>query len=231
MLTFTLDPAESVNARVARVALEAVSTGPMGCWLQRERYASFLDIWNMSDDYSRLLDKLHAGAVLAGVKTSCAVDASAVLGYCGQRLKKPWRADGSWGITSWLGLSFQHAAWVDAKDKKGNRREIPLGGVFYRGGKTSPLGHVGIFAAPVGLDKWITVEGGGSLKLTDMAGLTQSQIKATNGTVMRASSADGKDPWELDSLGRGLTGWWDTARIGLPTWEEIIERAREVNNG
>lgn len=223
MLTFTFDAAETPAQRVARIAREAVADGPMGCWLRRDRYASFLDIWDMSDDYSRLLDSLHSGAVLAGVKTSCAVDASAVLGYAGRKLHKPWHADGTWGITSWLGLGFDDESWVDAVDPKTGPREPEEGFVFYRGGKQASNGHVGTFSLRLANGLWRTVEGGGNLTVSDGSTLTAAQRKATNGTVMRMTP-EGKDPLAVDSLGRHLTGWWDTNRIGLPTGEEVLER-------
>ena len=225
MLTFVFDASETPAQRVARVAREAVCDGPMGCWLRRDRYASFLDIWNMSDDYSHLIDSLHAGKVLAGVKTSCAVDTSAVLGYAGRKLHKPWNATGAWGIEAWVGLYFSDESWVDAVDPKtGVRREPEEGHVFYRGGKQAKNGHVGTFALRLENGLWRTVEGGGNLRGDEGEGLTAAQVKATNGTVMRMTPEEGKDVWALDSSGRHLTGWWDTNRIGLPTGEEVLGR-------
>lgn len=232
MLTFVLDLNETPRQRVARVAREAVSTGPMGAYLQRERYASFLDVWNLSyEDYSPLIDKLHAGAVLAGVKTSCAVDASAVWGYCGKKLRKPWRADGTWGITSWLQVGFDHESWVDALslDLGEKRDRIAVGDVLYRGRKNGYNGHVVILVEKVG-DLWITVEGGGNLTSAEQKGMTASQIKATNGTVMRESPKP-KDIWDYDSSGRLPAGWWRTDKAGVPTYEEILEHLSDVNRG
>lgn len=223
MLTFVFDAAETPAERVGRIAREAVSEGTMGCWLRRDRYTSFLDIWNMSEDYSYLIDSLHAGKVLGGVKTSCAVDASAVLGYAGRKLHKPWHADGTWGITSWLGLGFGDESWVDAVDRKtGVRREPEVGFVFYRGGKTASNGHVGVFGLKLENGLWRTVEGGGNLRGDEGKGLTTAQQAATNGTVMRMTPEEGKDFWALDSSGRHPTGWWDTNRIGLPTGDDVL---------
>lgn len=231
MLTFVLDTSETPGQRIARVAREAVSTGPMGAYLQRERYASFLDVWNLSyEDYSPLIDKLHSGAVLAGVKTSCAVDASAVLGYSGKRLRKPWRADGSWGITSWLQVGFDHESWVDALDLniEEKREGVLPGDVVYRGSKTGFNGHVVILVERVG-DLWITVEGGGNLTPEERKSMSTAHIKATNGTVMRESKP--KDIWTFDSSGRLPAGWWRGDKIGVPTYEEILEHLSDVSRG
>lgn len=229
MLTFVLDPNETPGQRVARVAREAVSTGPMGAYLQRERYASFLDVWNLSyEDYSPLIDKLHGGAVLAGVKTSCAVDASAVLGYCGKRLRKPWKADGSWGITSWLQVGFAHESWVDAvsMDLDEKREAVLPGDVMYRGKRTGENGHVVVLVERVG-DLWITVEGGGNLTPAEAKLMSAARVKATNGTVMRESKP--KDVWAFDSNGRLPAGWWRGDKIGVPTYDQILEHLNEVN--
>lgn len=225
MLTFVLDPSESVGQRTARIAQEAVADGPMGRWLRGDRYGSFLDIWDMTDDYSRLIDAMHAGAVLAGVKTSCAVDASSVLGYSGRKLHKPWHADGTWGITSWLGLDFDHPAWFEP----GVNDEPSVGDVFYRGAKSSPMGHVGIFAERLPSGLWRTVEGGGNLTPDDMRGMSNEHIKQTNGTVMRMTPPAGKDVFAPDSMGRHLTGWWRIDQIGLLTYDEIIAALQEAN--
>lgn len=229
MLTFVLDPNETPGQRVARVAREAVATGPMGAYLQRERYASFLDVWNLSyEDYSPLIDKLHGGAVLAGVKTSCAVDASAVLGYCGKKLRKPWHADGSWGITSWLQVGFDHDSWVDAFSMElDERREaVAAGDVLYRGTKVGANGHVVILVERVA-DLWITVEGGGNLTPTEKKSMSAQHVKATNGTVMRESQP--KDIWTFDSSGRLPAGWWRCDKIGVPTYDEILDHLNETN--
>lgn len=229
MLTFVLDPNETPGQRIARVAREAVSTGPMGTYLQRDRYASFLEVWNLSyEDYSPLIDKLHSGAVLAGVKTSCAVDASAVLGYCGKRLRKPWKADGSWGITSWLQVGFAHESWVDAlsMDLDEKREAVLPGDVVYRGKRTGENGHVVVLVERVG-DLWITVEGGGNLTTSEAKLMSADRVKATNGTVMRESKP--KDVWAFDSSGRLPAGWWRGDKIGVPTYEEILDHLNEVN--
>lgn len=213
-MNFTLDPDESVGDRVARIAREAAAEGPMGAYLQGTRYADFLSVWGNEQS-------------LRFVKTSCAVCASAVLGYAGKPLHKPWHADGSWGILNWLGLTFSHPAWTEATPNA-----LPhVGDVFYRGGKASPMGHVGIFVESFPNGLWRTCEGGGSLGTADMAGMTAQQIHATNGTVFRMTPPAGKDIFAPDSLGRHLTGWWRAELIGLPSYDDVVEQLRKDNGG
>lgn len=225
MLIFALDVNERVGERIARIAREAVSLGPMGCYLQRERYASFLDIWDMSDDYSRLIDAMHSGAVLGGVKTSCAVDASAVLGYAGKRLHKPWHADGTWGITSWLGMGFDDSSWCDSDPMY----PPELGDYVYRGRMHDSNGHVEIVSERLPNGLYRCVAGGGGLTPDDTKGLSVSQIRATNGTVMRETPPEGKDIFAKDGLGRVPAGWWRASLMGLPTYEDILEQLRKTN--
>ncbi len=194
---FLFEDGESPGERIARCAEQALADGPMGNFLDGERYESFLAVW----------EREH---LLRSVRTSCAVFASAVLGWCGKPLKRPWKADGTWGITSWLGLSFKNAAWVWAEDA------VPeVGAVFYRdyNRQTTPLGHVGVFTQRHDDGLWTTAEGGGGLGLEDSHKLTTAQAKATSGTVCRLSKP--KDVRAKDSLGRVLIGWWKPDLIEL----------------
>lgn len=186
-----------------------MDAGPVGCWLDVHRYKLFLDIWDNADQ-------------LRFVKTSCAIFAGGVLGHCGKPLRKPWRADGTWGITSWVGARLGGTGWVHERDA-----EPEPGCVFYREyslRSSGAAGHVGIFVERVG-DKWITAEGGGSLRGADANKLREEfrsqpssvigrRIKQTNGTVCRLSAP--KDVRAKDGLGRVLLGWWRPEDIGVP---------------
>lgn len=222
VLKFVLDPTETPGERVARIAREAASEGAMGAHLRRERYAAFLEIWNLSEDLSTLIDH----RLLTDVKTSCAVCASAILGYAGRELRRPWKADGTWGITSWLGMGFTHPAWVDVADAVKHGQHPSIGDVVYRGSKSGGNGHVQVLVETDGAE-WVTVEGGGNLAAAEAAGMKMADIKRTNGTVMRMS-AEPKNIWAPDSLGRVPAGWW-VSNLSVPTYEELLERLREAN--
>ncbi len=196
---FLWDEEETPGERVARCAREALADGPMGCHLRRESYVAFLD---------RVRGR---GSQLSYVRTSCAVFAGSVLGYAGHRLKSPWRADGTWGITTWLNLHLRGRGWTDARPGT----PVPVGAVFYReyGLNTAgTAGHVGVVVEETP-DGWVTAEGGGSPRIEDVHGLSPAKIRATNGTVCRLS--DPKDIWARDSMGRRLLGWWDPAELNL----------------
>lgn len=220
MLTFALDPGETPGERVARIAREAASGGIMGARFQRERYAAFLEVWGMSSDNSHLIDH----RVLTDVKTSCAVCASALLGYAGRELRKPWVADGTWGITSWLGMGFSHPAWVNAGAWESL---LSIGDVVYRGSKTGSNGHVQILVADGGAGLWFTVEGGGNLTADESKDMNQVDVARTNGTVMRMSQHP-KNIWAPDSLGRVPAGWW-RSDVSVPTYEELLEKLLQTN--
>lgn len=213
-MIFTLIPEESPSQRVARVAREAVKEGPMGCYLNRARYVDFLGIWENAQS-------------LAHVKTSCAIFAGAVWGYCGKKLRKPWKADGSWGIVTWLGLKFDHESWLDAivalRQAKDGTAPI-AGDVMYRGLKTGGNGHVVVLVEQLPDGRWITAEGGGGLRPEDTRGMSHPQVHATNGTVCRLSGP--KDIWSLDTLGRLPAGWWRSDLV-VPTYDDILNTVKE----
>lgn len=216
-MVFALHPDDTPGQRIARVATEALAAGPMGRYIRGDDYASFLDIWDLSDDSSRLIDSLHAGSVLAGVKTSCAVDASAFLGYAGYHLHKPWHADGSWGIHTWLGLNENGAAWISAHDAELHAVRPDVGDVL---AWANPVAHVGIVVEKLGNGLYRTAEGGGSPDTALIQGLSLQQIKATNGTLCRMTGPEGKDI--SHSAGRPLHGFWRASLLGLPGYEEIL---------
>lgn len=193
---------ETAGQRMARCAREACAAGPMGAYLRRDAYVSFLEVWGRASELSR-------------VRTSCAVFASAVKGHCGGPLTMPWRADGSWGINSWLKLSFAKPAWVPWPGL--GEPAPPVGAIVYWGSKTGSNGHVGVVVERLPSGLYRTAEGGGSPTAEDAAamlaaGSTQTQIAATNGTVCRLSA--GKSL--ALSAGRRLAGWWDPRHMGIP---------------
>lgn len=195
---FLFEDNEPAGARVARCARQLAEPGLLCAHIRAEDYVSFLGIRGRAE-------QLRFG------RTSCAIVAGTVLGHCGHPLKAPWKLDGTWGITSWLNLSFGHKAWREDKDP-------PVGSVLYWGSKTGSNGHVGILVEQLPDGLGITVEGGGSLSGTEAKvagltlGLTTAQIKQTNGTVCRMSKP--KD--YLVSAGRKLAGYWHPEFIGLP---------------
>lgn len=202
---FLPEPGESAGARMARCAREACEAGPMGAYLDAERYRGFLSVWGGDT------------ASLSRVRTSCAIFSGGVKAHCGGKIAKPWHADGSWGINAWLSLGFGSAAWVASKGQSGPRP--PVGSILYWGSKTGSNGHVGVLVEwlPNGLAR--TCEGGGSPGPADIkrmlaAGASQTQAAATNGTVCRMSAPEGKSIWT--SAGRALAGWWHPDMIGLP---------------
>lgn len=193
---------ETAGERMARCAREALADGPMGAYLNRERYVAFLEVWGRADQLSR-------------VRTSCAVFAAAVKGHCGGALTQPWRADGTWGITSWLALRFAKPAWVPW-DGVGEPAP-PVGAILYWGSKTGSNGHVGVVVERLPSGLYRTAEGGGSPTSADVAAMlaasaTQTQVAATNGTVCRLSQAKSV----ALSAGRRLAGWWDPRHMGIP---------------
>lgn len=193
---------ETAGERMARCAREACAGGPMGAYLRREAYVSFLEVWGRADELSR-------------VRTSCAVFASAVKGHCGGPLTLPWKADGSWGINSWLKLSFTKPAWVPWAGS--GEPAPPVGAILYWGSKTGSNGHVGVVVERLPSGLYRTAEGGGSPTPADVAtmraaGATATQIAATNGTVCRLSAPKSV----AISAGRRLAGWWDPRHMGIP---------------
>ena len=203
---FLYQDGESNADRVARCAEQSLAAGPMGAHLAPDRYKAFLRVWDREE-------QLRFG------KTSCAIYSGAVLGWCGWKLKKPWKLDGSWGITTWLNLTFQSPAWVWASEG------VPKHGVVvYRdyNRKTTALGHVQVLTRKTENGLWIVCEGGGGLRPGEATGLSTAQAKATNGTVCRMS--DPKDFRAKDSLGRIPIGWWDPDLLELgdmpPTYPE-----------
>ncbi len=188
---------ESNGERVARCAEQSCSDGPMGAYLDPERYMAFLHVWGRED-------------LLRFVKTSCAVYAGAVLGWSGKELKKPWKSDGSFGIFTWLGLSFQHPSWCWAEDGVPDE-----GSIVYRdyNRKTTGMGHVQILTRRHEDGLWTVCEGGGGLRQGEGSGLSDGQRKATSGTVCRMSAP--KDFRAKDSLGRLPIGWWRPDLIDL----------------
>lgn len=210
-MNFSLDPSESPGQRVARFAREVGSSGPMGAYLLRDRYVSFLDgIWDR-------------GEQLSLVHTSCAVVAGGVLGYAGHPLRKPWIADGTWGITTWLNLDFGHPAWRRVSDPG---PAIGVGDVFFRGDPQGSNGHVGLVTEVLSDGRMITLEGGGSWQGPPPSVLTPAQVKATSGTITRLSKP--KNLFVPDSLGRVPVGWWCADRF-VPTYDELLERLLEEN--
>lgn len=198
---FLWEVGEEPGARVARCARQALEPGPMGNHLRGADYQSFLEVWERANQ-------------LRSVKTSCAVFASAVLGHCGWTLRKPWHADGTWGITSWLNMGFGHRAWIDRREPDGSYNSPEVGDVFYRGSRTGGDGHVGVFVELLPSGKWRTAEGGGSLKPDEARRIRASLAKATNGTVCRLTGPEGKDPFASDP--RPIQGWWRPSLMGLP---------------
>lgn len=195
---------ETAGERMARCAREACAGGPMGAYLRREAYVSFLAVWGRAEELSR-------------VRTSCAVFASAVKGHCGGPLTLPWHADGSWGINAWLALRFTKPAWVPWAGS--GEPAPPVGAILYWGSKTGSNGHVGVVAERLPSGLYRTAEGGGSPTAADVAtmraaGATPTQIAATNGTVCRLSAPAGKSL--ALSAGRRLAGWWDPRHMGIP---------------
>ncbi len=226
MLTFALGPNDSPAARVARIAQDVLTPGPMGAFVRGADYAAFLDIWDLADDSTHLLDFAHSGEVLDKVHTSCAVFASACLGYAGFRLAKPWKADGTWSIMgatrAWLQpLSEQHPAWVPADGSA----EPGVGAIILRA-----KSHVELVTERLPNGLWRCAAGGGSPEQHECQGLTPTQIKVTNGTLCRMTPPAGKDVFAPDGLGRRPSGWIDTNLIGLPSYEEILEQLREANS-
>lgn len=195
---------------MARCAREACAAGPMGAYLRREAYVSFLEVWGKSAS--------GAGAdALSRVKTSCAVFAGGVKAHCGGRTPRPWRADGTWGITSWLALSFGKPAWTPWAGS--GEPAPPVGAILYWGSKTGSNGHVGVVVERLPSGLYRTAEGGGSPAQADVAamlaaGASQTQVAATNGTVCRLSAPAGKSL--ALSAGRRLAGWWDPRHMGIP---------------
>jgi hypothetical protein len=183
--------------KIINVCHQALDAGPMGCYIRRDAYKTFTA-------------KGFANNDISVVKTSCAVFVGSVLHWAGRPAKKPSHI-GQGIFNGWLeGLSMQHAAWEDAVDKQGNRRQPPPGGIFYRAySKASPgtESHVGIFIFETTPGMWFTAEGGGGLTQAEAATLTTAQALASNGTMCRLS-AKPKDPFAKDSLGRVLVGWF-----------------------
>lgn len=261
LIKFQIDPLETPGERNARFAREAVSAGPMGAYLNRAHYLELLRIWETPSVRSQTAEQLSL------VHTSCAVVGSSVLGHSGKPLRKPWHADGSWGICDWLGVSFAHQSWFDAKKKCEDSSIAPrgflvvcpscpddprpgdvhcalcgrckickghtglwIGDVIYRGGKSSPLGHVQTLVELLdgeGLGR--VVEGGGNLRPEDTSGMTSGEIKRTNGTVTRMTPPEGRDLFAKDSLGRVPDGWWRPALMGVPSYEDLLEQLRQAN--
>jgi hypothetical protein len=189
---FLAEDGETAGAAVARCAREALAGGPMGCHLRGDHYRSFLEIRG-PDAYG------HPSDSLSYVHTSCAVFAGTCRIHAGVQPVKPWHAEGRWGITSWLGTSFQASLWVPHHDG-----EPSVGAVLYWGSLTGGNGHVGIVLERVG-DLYLTAEGGGSLHPDEMKGMTATQIHQTQGTVCRMSA----QPKDIStSWGRPLQGWW-----------------------
>jgi hypothetical protein len=208
-MIFTLDPIESPAERVARIAREVGKAGPMGAYLDRSRYVEFLDgIWGN-------------GEQLSLVKTSCAIVAGAVLGYAGHQLVKPWKADGSWGITSWINIGFNHPSWEEAKEGK----EPEVGDVIYRGKPTGFNGHVQVVAEKNN-DGWIVFEGGGLLEPKELTGIPRKLAIRTQGTVTRLSKP--KNIFLPDGLGRRPAGWWKS-NLFVPTYNQILQKLKDEN--
>jgi hypothetical protein len=188
---FLRQDGEAPGDAIARCAEEALGGGPMGCALRGDWYREFLSVRG-PDAYG------HPSDALSYVHTSCAVFAGTCRIHAGIQPVVPWHADGRWGITSWLGTSFQSPLWTQAS----HGEPVP-GSVLYWGSQTGGNGHVGIVLARAG-DLWLTAEGGGSLHPAEMAGMSATQIHQTQGTVCRLSA-----PKDISSSwGRALQGWW-----------------------
>ena len=193
------------------MAREVGARCPMGAYLERERYVEFLDgAWDRGDQLSL-------------VKTSCAIVAGTILGYCGHPLTKPWKADGSRGIVGWLNLGFNHPSWHPVE-----WGGVPdAGDVVYRGSKSGTNGHTQVVAnrdSETGL--WMTLDGGGILAPEEARGMQARKVKATEGTVTRLNQP--KDILKPDGLGRVPAGWWRT-ELFVPTYEEVCEVLRVAN--
>lgn len=270
LVKFQLDPAETPGERNARFARESVQSGTMGAFLNRADYLELLRIWETPSVRSQTAEQLSL------VHTSCAVVASSLTGHSGKPLRKPWHADGSWGICDWLGVSFHHESWFDVSkpcDGGAGCKPLPpeimktfppckspicraggwdrtdsfvcpscgrcrlckghtglwIGDVIYRGGKQSPMGHVQTVSELLDNGLARVVEGGGNLRPEDMTGLSQSDIKRTNGTVTRMTPPEGKNLFTRDSLGRVPDGWWRPILMGVPTYEDLLEQLRQAN--
>jgi hypothetical protein len=91
------------------------------------------------------------------------------------------------------------------------------------------MGHVQTVSELLGDGLMRVVEGGGNLRPEDMAGMSQSDIKRTNGTVTRMTPPEGKNLFARDSLGRVPDGWWRPVLMGIPTYEDLLEQLRQAN--
>ncbi len=209
---FLYQTGESPGARFARCAEQAGLPGAMGYRVDQERYQGFLEVRGRAKQ-------------LCQVKTSCAVVASAVMGWCGYPMRKPWKADGTWGITSWLGLTLPlrngrewlggSPSWCWAEDG------VPeLGDIFYRdyARSTTNSGHVGVLVRKHDDGLWTTFEGGQWLdpkKDADIvARFAAKDLRRINGTICRLSR-EPKDIRAFDKMNRKLIGWWRAEKLEL----------------
>lgn len=198
LVTFNFTNCMSFGDKVAHVARTALEPGPMGYKIRGDYYKEFVACGTSTN--------------LAGVKTSCAVFASACLNWAGRPFKtrmhigqgifRGW-LEGMWAYPkTWKN---QHPAWIHADEGE----PVP-GAVFYRAYSLRSSGresHVGVFVErdeATGL--WITAEGGGGCPPDLATKMKTADVKATNGTVCRLSQP--KDVYKKDTLGRVLCGWW-----------------------
>lgn len=187
-----------VGYLTARVAHELLDIGPMGDTIRGDDYEAFLEsTWGR-------------GKQLRKGRTSCGIFAGACWIAAGVQKPRPWKLDGSWGITTWLGVGFRHRSWIPVSRmlKEGifpepgdvfyiasDAGQMKVGGKVYTWSRWEDAlnGHVGV----VGFDgsgwEHTTYEGGGS----------------PGGTICRKSAA----PKNLLKMGRKTQGFWRPSLI------------------